>query len=67
MRKPFDVEPRLAALTEADLRAERETRRSWIPLAARDASLDPALWSRRVRQERYWQMVEVWNAQRRLH
>ncbi len=67
MRKPFDIEPRLAALTEADLKAQRESNRSWIPADARDASLDPAVWSRRVRQERYWRMVEAWNAQRLLH
>ena len=67
MRKRDELTPRLAALTEAELKAQRASDRTWIPLAARAAVLDPAHWSRRVRQERYWRMVEIWNAQRALH
>lgn len=67
MRKPYDLEPRLAALTEADLKAQRTSDRSWIPADARDAVLDPRHWTRRTRQEKYWRMVELWNAARLLH
>jgi hypothetical protein len=59
-------QPRLAALTDAEIKAQRSNR-SWIPAAARDAALDPAHWSRRVRQEKYWRMVEIWNAHRLVH
>jgi hypothetical protein len=58
--------PRLAALTDAELKAQRSNR-SWIPAAARETVLDPSHWSRRARQEQYWRMVEIWNAQRSLH
>jgi hypothetical protein len=66
LRKLNDQQPRLVALSDAELKVQR-TNRSWIPLAARDAVLDPAHWSRRVRQEKYWRMVEIWNAQRTVH
>lgn len=67
MRKRFDTEPRLAALSEAELAAQKQSR-SWIPESSiARAALDPARWSRRARQANYWRMVEILNQTRRLH
>jgi hypothetical protein len=55
MRKRTDLEPRLMALTQAELAAER-TSRSWIPQAAGRLQMDPTRWSRRARQESFWRM-----------
>jgi hypothetical protein len=67
MRKRFDTEPRLAALTEAELRAQKQSR-SWIPeTSTARVALDPARWSRRARQVNYWLSVEILNQARRLH
>jgi hypothetical protein len=67
MRKRLDLEPRLAALSQADLAAQKNPR-SWMPAhSAARAVLDPAHWSQRVRQANYWRMVEIWSRTRRLH
>lgn len=65
MRKRLDLEPRLAALSQADLTARR-SERSWIP-ALPQVALDPARWSQRARQASYWRLVEIWNRTRQLH
>jgi hypothetical protein len=66
MRKPFDTEPRLVALTEATLAAQKPSR-SWIPQTSTDrVALDTAHWSLRARHENYWRMVEILN-HARLH
>jgi hypothetical protein len=57
MRNSFDVEPRLMALTEAEIEAQAAPR-TWMPDTAR-AVLDPAHWSPRARRASYWQMGEV--------
>lgn len=54
MRKNFDVEPRLMALSEAELAAEREVR-SWIPQSVARATMNPARWSQRSVRNSYWQ------------
>lgn len=56
MRKHLDLEPRLMALTQAEL-AEARAPRSWIPSSARSFELDPKRWSQRARQESYWRMA----------
>jgi hypothetical protein len=66
MRKPYDLEPRLVALTQADIDAQKQSR-SWMPGVASRATLDPARWSQRVRQENYWRTVEIWNEARLLN
>jgi hypothetical protein len=65
MRKPYDPEPRLVALTQADIDAQRESR-TWMPANSR-ATLDPARWSQRARQDSRWRMVEIWNEARLLN
>ncbi len=59
MRNSFDAEPRLMALTEADIAAQRVSR-TWIPESpiAR-TMLDPAHWSRHARRASYWRMGEI--------
>jgi len=66
MRKRTALEPRLMALTEAELVAQRQTR-SWIPQSGPRAVMDPTRWSQRALQERYWRMVDIWNRQRTVH
>ena len=66
MRKRTDLEPRLMALTQAELAAERKTR-SWIPQSASRAAMDPTRWSQRALQESYWRLVEIWTNQRTVH
>ena len=66
MRKLYDLEPRLVALTQADIDAQKESR-TWIPGATSRARLDPARWSQRARQDSYWRMVEIWNEARLLN
>jgi hypothetical protein len=66
MRKRNDLEPRLMALTEAELAAQRKTR-SWIPQSGARAAMDPTRWSQRAQQERYWRMVDIWTQQRTVH
>jgi hypothetical protein len=56
MRKHLDLEPRLMALTQAELAAERAPR-SWIPRSACYFELDPKRWSQRSRAESYWRMA----------
>jgi hypothetical protein len=66
MRKTHDLEPRVSAANASDSTASSNA--SWMPAGDFGrAVLDPARWSRRARQERYWRMVEIWNRQRRLH
>jgi hypothetical protein len=66
MRKPYDLELRLVALTQADIDAQRESR-TWMPNAASRTPLDPARWSQRARQDSYWRTVEIWNRARLLN
>ncbi|MFL6548446.1 MAG: hypothetical protein ACJ8OJ_07095 [Povalibacter sp.] len=66
MRKPFDTEPRIVALTESAL-TEQQVPSSWIPETSTvRVALDPARWSRRSREASYWRMVQILN-QTRLH
>jgi hypothetical protein len=55
MRKRLDVEPRLMALTQAELAAQRKER-SWIPPSDARAVVDPTRWSRRSLQKSYWRV-----------
>lgn len=66
MRKRAALEPRLMALTEAELAARRKTR-SWIPQSAVRAAMDPTHWSDRALQESYWRIVDIWTQQRAVH
>jgi hypothetical protein len=66
MRKPYDLEPRLVALTQADIDAQKQSR-TWMPNAASRTTLDPARWSQRARQDSYWRTVEIWNEARLLN
>ena len=60
MRKFNDQEPRLAALSEADLAAERRSR-SWMPSTITTRTvLDPAHWSPRAREASYLRLVGIW-------
>ena len=63
MRKRTALEPRLMALSEAELVALHQSR-SWIPQTATRASMDPTRWSQLARQESYWRMVDIWTQQR---
>lgn len=59
MRNSFDAEPRLMALTEADIAAQRVSR-TWIPEnPAMRAMLDPTRWTRPARRASYWQMGAI--------
>jgi hypothetical protein len=59
MRNSFDVEPRLMALTEADIAAQR-TSRTWMPESPLVRTMiDPARWSRHARRAGYWRMCEI--------
>jgi len=64
MRKRIDLEPRLMALSEAELVASRRTR-SWIPQGS-DARLamNPMRWLQRVRQP---ESLALWNAPKMIH
>jgi hypothetical protein len=66
MRKPHDLEPRLLALTQADIEAQQRSR-SWMPGNTSHATLDPARWTQRARQESYWRTVEMLNEARLLN
>jgi hypothetical protein len=55
MRKHLDLQPRLMALTKAELAAERAPG-SWIPRSAQYLEMDPKRWSPRARRESYWRM-----------
>ena len=55
MRKRTDLEPRLMALTQAELAAQRKER-SWIPPSAVRAAMDPTRWSQRASQKSYWRV-----------
>jgi hypothetical protein len=55
MRKHLDLEPRLMALTQAELAARRAPS-SWIPRSAQHLEMDPKRWSQRARHESYWRM-----------
>jgi hypothetical protein len=66
MRKRTALEPRLMALSEAELTAHRKSR-SWIPQSATRAAMDPTRWSQRAQQERYWRLVDIWTQQRTVH
>ena len=59
MRNSFDTEPRLMALTEAEIAAQGMSR-TWMPEnpVARSV-LDPARWSRSARRASYWQMGAI--------
>ncbi len=60
MRNSFDAEPRLMALTEADIAAQRRSLRTWMPESAVVRTmLDPARWSPSARRASYWQMGEI--------
>lgn len=66
MRKRNDLEPRLMALTQAELAAERKSR-SWIPQSASHSAMDPSRWSQRAQQESFWRMVDIWTNPRTVH
>jgi hypothetical protein len=59
MRNSFDAEPRLMALTEAEIAAQGMPR-TWMPESpVARAMIDPARWSRHARRARYWRMGEI--------
>jgi len=59
MRNSFDAEPRLMALTEADIAAQRSSR-TWMPESpVVRTMIDPARWSRHARRAGYWRMGEI--------
>lgn len=60
------LEPRLMALSESELAAQRKSR-SWIPQSAARAAMDPTRWSQRALQESYWRLVDSWTNQRTVH
>jgi len=66
MRKRTALEPRLMALTEAELLALHKSR-SWIPQSMPRTAMDPTRWSQRALQESYWRMVDIWTRQRTVH
>jgi hypothetical protein len=66
MRKRTALEPRLMALSEAELVALHQSR-SWIPRSAPRAAMDPTRWSQRALQESYWRMVDIWTRRRTVH
>lgn len=46
----------------------RNERTNWLaPVPLPTVGLDPAVWSRRVRQVELWRLIEAWNSGRRLH
>lgn len=59
MRNSFDAEPRLMALTEADIAAHRESRTWMLESAIARTMLDPARWSHSARRASYWQMGSI--------
>ena len=59
MRNSFDAEPRLMALTEADIVAQRSLR-TWMPESpVARTMLDPSRWSQSARRASYWQMAAI--------
>ena len=66
MRKINDSTSRIVAGThELEL---REVSVSWLPTSSYpQVALDPARWSQRARQARYWRMVEILHRARRTH
>ena len=59
MRNSFDIEPRLMALTEAEIAAQGMPR-TWMPESpVARATIDPARWSRHARRANYWWMGEI--------
>lgn len=68
MRNSFDAEPRLMALTEADIAAQRRSLRTWM-LGRSGFSPTPCFvglkpdlqtrWSLHVRRASHWQMGEI--------
>ena len=66
MRNIKDTASRIVAGTpELEL---REVSVSWLPTSSYpQVALDPARWSQRARQARYWRMVEILNRARRTH
>ena len=60
------LEPRLMALSEAELTAHRKSR-SWIPQSVTRTAMDPTRWSQRALQEKYWRLVDIWTQQRTVH
>jgi hypothetical protein len=66
MRKRTALEPRLMALSEAELTAHRKSR-SWIPQSSTRTAMDPTRWSQRALQESYWRLVDIWTQQRTVH
>ena len=59
MRNSFDTEPRLMALSEADITAQQSSR-TWMPESpVARTMLDPSRWSRSARRASYWQMGEI--------
>ncbi|HET9444707.1 MAG TPA: hypothetical protein VFO35_00510 [Steroidobacteraceae bacterium] len=59
MRNSFDAEPRLMALTEAEIAAQGMPR-TWMPESpVARTMLDPARWSRNARRVGYWRMGEI--------
>jgi hypothetical protein len=58
---------RLLASSSAERSVERTTQ-SWLPATTGTrVAMDPTRWSQRARQERYWQLIEIWNSLRTLH
>ena len=67
MRNSNRHDNRLLASSNSEDSVERRTR-SWLPATAFvQVAMDPTHWSQRARQERYWQLVEIWNSLRTLH
>ena len=59
MRNSFDIEPRLMALTEAEIAAQGMPR-TWMPESpVVRATIYPARWSRHARRASYWRMGEI--------
>jgi hypothetical protein len=59
MRNSLHTEPRLMALTEADIAAQRASR-TWMPESpVVRTMIDPARWSRHARRAGYWRMGEI--------
>jgi hypothetical protein len=59
MRNSFDAEPRLMALTEAEIAAQGMPR-TWMPESpVARTTIDPARWSRHARRAGYWRMGEI--------
>jgi len=67
MRNSNRHDNRLLASSTAGNSVDRTTR-SWLPATAVvRVAMDPTCWSQRARQERYWQLIEIWNSLRTLH